>query len=324
MEKIGTIIERDPYLNFVALLKNYKVLGRFLHGTLKDFYRDRNKRYFKKFFYDDNLYEAVKKDIEMLYPKYGCIKMTLTKRGVITYDNYKKNSFNILLMTIHSGTWIPEHIEKKISIKKKKRYKEEDIDSNWLYNRLVLEKGGIWIDNKQSRFVIDFNRQRESAIYADNSEDWLDVVWMQELTEREKSDIHDSYRAFYFTIARLVESYNFNIIFDGHSMRHKEGRPSISFGTEYIPAFYMPIVRSMQHKMVSMGYGPVKLNAPYSGGYILKWLSQKFPHVFIFSMEVNKKLYMSSDVRKARKRKVNQISKDIVKILDIEIEDETS
>ena len=120
MDKLVEVVEEDPYLNFITLLKSYKILGRFLHGTLHQFYKYRNKLYFKTFFYDRELYGMVKKDIESLYPKYKDIKMTLTKRGVITYDNYKKNSFNVLLLTIHAGTWIPEAIEKKISIKKKK------------------------------------------------------------------------------------------------------------------------------------------------------------------------------------------------------------
>jgi len=57
------------------------------------------------------------------------------------------------------------------------------------YCNLVLEKNGIWIDNKQSRFVVDFNRDLSDAIYSKKSEDWLDIVWKESLTKKEKDGI---------------------------------------------------------------------------------------------------------------------------------------
>ncbi|MFC1691301.1 N-formylglutamate amidohydrolase [Nanoarchaeota archaeon] len=320
MKRIVNIIEEDPHLNFIALLKSYKVLGKFLNGTLHEFYRDRNKLYFKNFFYDKRLYKLVKSDLEALYPDYKDVRMTLTKRGVVIYDNFKKNSFNILLLTIHSGTWVPHNIEKKLSIPHKSRITEEDVDTHKIYNKLVLEKGGIWIDNKQSRFVIDLNRSLEKAIYADNSEDWLNKVWSEKLTKAEIEDIYSSYTDFYFMLSKLVQSYNFNIVFDAHSMKDLAGRPNISFGTEYIPKFYMPIVKSMQKKMIELGYKPVLLNTPYHGGYILKWLSEKFSNVFICSMEINKNLYMTKDRSKSISRKVEKLSRDLTNIFDMAVE----
>ena len=306
MSKLANIIEEDIHSNFVALLKSYKVLGRILNGKLEEFYKDRNKLYFKNFFLDPKLYKLVKADIEYLYPQYKDIKMTITKRGVIIYDNYKKNVFNVLLLTIHSGTWVPLEVEKKLNISEEERFKEEDVDTNKLYCNLVLEKNGIWIDNKQSRFVVDFNRDVSDAIYSEKSEDWLDIVWKEPLIKKETDGIYKSYREFYFTLTKLLDSYKFNIIFDGHSMRDNQGRPNISFGTKYIPKFYMPIVKSMQRKMASIGYAPVVLDNPYQGGNILNWLSMKFPNLFIISMEINKKIYMTKDRMKGIKYKIKK------------------
>ena len=320
MNKIVHTIEEDPYLNFISLLKNYKILGTFLYGTVHEFYRDRNKSYFKNFFFDKSLYNVIKDDLEWLAKDHGQLRVTITKRGVIIYDNYKTNSFNVLLMTIHAGTWVPEIIDKKLSINAEFRLVEEDIDTHRIYSNLVLMKGGIWIDNKQSRFVCDFNRGLDKAIYADNSEEWIDVIWKEKLTKREEHEILSSYHEFYFTLARLAESYHFNIIFDGHSMKSIAGRPSISFGTNFIPKFYMPIVIKMQQRLHTLGYSPVLFNTPYMGGYILEWFSRKFPHLFIFSMEINKKLYMTDDMKKSVDTKIKKIAEDITKIFDIEID----
>ena len=137
MGKIGRVIEEDIHSNFVALLRAHRFLGRILNGKLKEFYQDRNKIYFKKFFLDAKLYKLVKADIEYLYPQYPDVKMTITKRGVIIYDNYQKNVFNVLLLTIHSGIWVPMEIEKKLNISEEERFKEEDVDTNKLYCPLL-------------------------------------------------------------------------------------------------------------------------------------------------------------------------------------------
>lgn len=321
-------IEDDPHLNFISVLKSYKILGRILYGTVYEFYRDRNKLYFKNFFLERSLWKLIKEDLEWLYKNHkdvGEIKMTITKRGVIVYDNYKKDSFNLLLMTIHSGTWVPERIQRKMTHNNRKRYREEDVETHRIYCGLVIQKGGIWIDSKQSRFACDFNRSMRRAIYKDDSEEWIGKYWKEELTNWEINVLQESYREFYFTLTKLVDTYKFNIIFDSHSMKDGPGRANISFGTKYIPQFYMPIVLSFQKKLRKLGYKEVCLNKPFGGGYILQWLSTKYPHTFIFSMEVNKKLYMTDDYKKPYINKIKRLSRDITQIFDIEVEiDETN
>jgi len=316
-------IEEDPHLNFISVLKSYKILGRILYGTFHDLYRDRNKPYFRHFFVESSLYRLVKEELEWLNKEYkniDNIKMTITKKGVIIYDNYKKNKFNVLLFTIHSGTWVPKNILKKMNPLPKTRYRYEDVETHKIYSRLIMEKGGIWIDNKQSRYACDFNRSISRCVYENGSEWWFPEIWKEPLSEAEINEIKKGYREFYFTLSKLVSTFNFNIIFDGHSMWNTNDRPPLSFGTRYIPAFYMPIVKSMHRKLIKMGYS-AHFNKPYKGGYILKWLSTMFPDLFIFSMEINKIMYMNPRHTKPLKRKVKQLSKDLVKIFDIEIED---
>jgi len=320
MKMMAQTIEDDPYLFFISSLKSYKVLGKILSGNIEEFYKDRNEFYFKNFFADKKLYKQVKEDIKWVYKRNKDIKVTITKKGIIIYDNYKENGFNVLLMTIHSGTWLPENIAKKQVISFEKRLKEEDIDTHKIYSDLVLQKGGIWIDNKFSRFGCDYNRSSLKAIYDNGSERWVKDLWNSELTKSERKTLLKGYAEFYFTLGQLINSYRFNIIFDAHSMRHAPGRANISFGTKYIPTFYMPIVRSMQRKLGKLGYEEVCLNKPFHGGYILQWLSKRFPDIFIFSMEVNKKLYMTSDRKKTVKKRLAKLQEDLVHIFDIEEE----
>jgi N-formylglutamate amidohydrolase len=316
-------IEEDPHLNFISLLKSYKILGRILYGTVHGFYRDRNKAYFKHFFKDKELWKIVKEELEWVTSEYknsGDIKLTITKRGVMVFDNYQKNSFNVLLLTVHSGTWVPKEIQKKMYPLPKKRYMYEDVETHKIYSRIVMEKGGIWIDNKQSRFACDFNRNITKCIYQEGQEWWIKNLWKEPLLKSEIDDIKKSYQQFYFTLAKLVETYRFNIIFDGHSMWNLPDRPPLSFGTRHIHKFYMPIVKSMHRKLIGMGYSAA-FNKPYKGGYILKWLSKMFPDLFIFSMETNKCMYMTPNHKTPLVRKIRKLSQDLTKIFDIDIEE---
>lgn len=314
-------IENEPYLNFISLLKNYKVLGRILSGDISDLHRDRNTMYFKNFFPDKNLYALVKSDLEEVYKINKNLKVTLTRRGLIIYDNYKRNTFNVLLLTIHSGTWVPEWLDKKLAIDKNFRYTEEDVEADRLYRDLVLKKGGIWIDNKQSRFACDYNRKPHRVIYNENSERWLKrKIWHKQPDESEIANIMTGYKEFYFTLARIVDAYRFNIIFDGHTMKDTKTRPNMSFGVKYVPKFYMPIVKSMQNKLIKRGLSPVYINKPYVGGNIVRWLNVKFPDIFIFSMEVNKKMYMNKTRTVRYLSKIKKIARDITELMNIEVD----
>lgn len=77
-------------------------------------------------------------------------------------------------------------------------------------------------------------------------------------------------------------------------MRHEKTRPSISFGTHYIPKFYLPIVASLKKKIMSMGYE---------------------------SCGINKKIYLYPDRLKTKPKNIEKISNDLVKIFDIQEED---
>ncbi|MBT5423908.1 N-formylglutamate amidohydrolase [archaeon] len=315
LKKITKKIEDDPYLNFISILKYYKVLGNLLHGSIYELHRDRNKGYFKDFFIDLDLYNIVKSDIERVYEINKTLNMTITKKGVIIYDNYKHNQFNMLLLTTHSGTWMPKNIKEKQHISNQTRYLEEDIATDKIYSNMVLKKAGIWIDNKMSRFICDYNRGPNKAIYSKNSESWIKDLWKTELSKKEKDWVMKGYNEFYFILDQLIETHKFNIIFDGHSMRDGKGRPDISFGVKFVPNFYMPIVSHFKKKFAKMlCFCSVEFNAPYSGGYILQRFHNKYPNVFTCSLEINKKMYMSKNRKLVNEQKMNELSDKVFNI----------
>lgn len=314
-------MEDDPHLNFISIVKTYKALGNILDGTLYELHRDRDHIYFKTFFIDETLWKIVKEELEWVYKRTDdpeSVSVTITKRGVIVYDNYKEGEFNTLLLTMHSGTWMRSDIQEKQALTKKDRLLEEDIDTHKLYANLVLEKGGVWMNNKASRFACDYNRSREKAIYSNQQEEWLDKVWKEPLDADQRKWLLEGWDEFYHILQSIIKTHYFNILFDGHSMSDSPDRPAISFGTQYIPSFYMPIVRSMQQKLTKIVRGQVLLDKPYYGGNIPKWLNEQFPNRFIFSMEINKRLYMTRDRKQVVQKKCDTLSRNITKIFDIE------
>lgn len=316
-QRLKNSLELDPYLNFISALKYYKVLGKFLHGEIEQLHKERNFLYFKNFFYNKRLYEIVKADLQWVYLRNKKLKLTLTKNGVIIYDNYKPNAFNTLLLTLHSGNWMPKSIEEKQFWTKDKRIQEEDTDTHKIYADIVLKKNGIWIDNKLSRFACDYNRSAEKCIYQNNSETWLNELWKEPLNSAQKKLLMTDYQEFYFTLSKLIQSYNFNLILDGHSMRNLAGRPDISFGTKFIPKFYMPIVQKWLVELKTAGYPEAKLDSPYSGGNIVEWLNGKFPNIFIAPVEINKKLYMENSETQSNPNLLEKLADDFSKLLGL-------
>ena len=320
LQRLQRRMEDSPYLNFISNLKSYKLFGEILSGTLHEFHRDRNNLYFRNFFLEEDLYRTVKSDLLWAHKLVGErsdeVQITITKRGVVIYENYQENRFNVLLITEHSGTWIHKRIESKQTLTKADRKLEEDIGIQQLYGPIVLKKGGIWVDNKASRFGCDYNRPRDRAIYRDGSEEWIDKLWAEPLTKAEEEWLLEGYDEFYHTLSSLICSYPFNIILDGHSMKDGPGRAAISIGTQYIPQFYMPIAREMLAKLKRLGYDAA-LDKPFSGGNILQWMKHQFPNRFIFFIELNKRLYMSRDRKRLLKEKVGEVSKHLMTIFDL-------
>jgi len=315
LKKLFDFITDNPHLHFISLIKSYRLLGRVVDDTLGNLYRERNTLWFKNFFPERELYKLVKEDIKRLYPKYKHIRLTITRNGLMIYDNYKRNQFNVLLFTIHSGTWTEKKYLEKMEVSDSIKSAEEDRGTDLIYAPTVLEKGGIWVDNKQSRFICDFNRHFQRAIYDDNSEKWFNKFWKTKLSEADKEKLMKTYKEFYLVLTKLVDTHRFNIVFDGHSMKPLQGRPEMSFGVARVPKFYLPIVKELKSKVELLGYADVRINDPFKGGFILEWLSIKFPDLFIFSMEVNKSLYMKND-RKFYMRKIKKISDDIFKMFE--------
>ncbi|MFC1801328.1 N-formylglutamate amidohydrolase [Nanoarchaeota archaeon] len=315
-KKLSDKVEKHPHLNFISLLESYKAISNILDNKISYFYNNRNKPWFKLFFSDKDLYELVKKDIELYHKRYPNIRLTLTKDGVMVYDNYQPNQFNALLLTVHSGTWVPKYIKELMVIPKERREMEEDLGTDQIYSSLVLEKGGIWVNNKRSRFACDFNRSPKKAVYSNKSEDRVKDIWKNELNQNKKDIIIKSYKRFYHLLDSLIETHRFNIVFDGHSMVNEKGRPDLSFGVKFVPQFYGPIVAEMRKTLMRETKRQVEINTPFSGGYILEFLSGQFPDIFVFSMEVNKKLYMDHTNIKIKKKEMKEISKSILKIFD--------
>ncbi|MBU4246669.1 MAG: N-formylglutamate amidohydrolase [Nanoarchaeota archaeon] len=319
LNQLSQKIDEDPRLNFMGFLKTHKIFSTSLNGTVRDFYRDRDALYFTYFFTYKELHLRVKSDIERVYKINADVKVTIFKDGLVLYDNYKNRQFNILLLTCHSGSYLPENIEQKLFLTREQRYKEEDIASDEIYSELVLKQGGIWIDNKMSRYYCDLNRSMSKSIYKNRPKKNI-MIWKQNLTDEEKENIRQYYRDFYFLLKKLLDIYKFNVIFDGHTMQDMKGRANISMGTHFIPKFYLPIVGSINKKIIYLGYKSVGINEPYGGGFILEWISTKYPNLFIFSMEVNKKLYMTKNRLKIKQKNVSALAEDMVDIFDI-IED---
>jgi N-formylglutamate amidohydrolase len=313
-------LEEKPFLNLVSFIRYENIYERFVYGKIKTVYDKLKRNPFKKYFISKHIHSRILSDLNEVMKINDKIDVIIFSTGIIIYDNYQENNFNVLLLTLHGGEDMPDKISKKVVSDHIPRKREEDIHSDKLYRKIVLKQGGVWIDNKISRFFCDLNRDENSCIHQNNS-DMINYLWSEELSSKDEDFIYNFYENFYALLEQIFNFYKFNIVFDGHTMRNAADRPNISFGTHYIPKFYLPVVSGIKKKMHSMGYSDIGINKPYEGGFILNWISQKYPSTFIFSMEINKKLYLYSDRIRPKPNNIEKLSDDLIKIFDIQEEE---
>lgn len=232
------------------------------------------------------------------------VKVAIFKPGIIISKKPKQHGSkdNLLLTTIHNGTYIPANIEKYFYWNSKRRRTEEDIGTADLYRGLFHELGGTWINVLFSRFWIDLNRTKENALFKYEADTKYNVNLEKMSKYLEESEKY--YNSFYALIAGLIQEDNL-FIFSGHSMRDKKDRPD-----------YCLIHKSDDDELgLAMLLENARINDPFQfdGGYLMKYISTVINNYKSVEFEVNKKLYTEDDdITIINQEKLNSISNIII------------
>ena len=125
---------------------------------------------------------------------------------------------------IHNGHEVREALARRMAIDPQERRREEDPFTEYAIrdvpNRIVFHR---------SRFAVDLNRARDSAVYLSAEQSWGLDVWEEkptpEMVEHSLA-LHDGYYAMLETMLRELETLHGRfVVLDVHSYNHRRDGP---------------------------------------------------------------------------------------------------
>ena len=196
----------------------------------------------------------------------------------------------MLVTAIHAGHELRSEALALTALSDEERRREEDpFTDRWVdiaENSIVVSR---------SRFEVDLNRPRESAVYREPSDAWGLHVWKSAPPDDFVSDSLALYDNFYAEVGELcdglVASHGHFVVLDLHSYNHRrlgpdrpvddpEANPEINLGTESVPPELRSLVDVFANALAThpfdQGHLDVRENVKFRGGQMTRWINERY------------------------------------------------
>ena len=213
----------------------------------------------------------------------------------------------LIATAIHAGHQVRPSLLPHLALPADERLREEDPHTNEF-----LFAGDTRIDVAVSRFEVDLNRPRESAVYTGPDCAWGLDVWREPLSASEHSASLALYDRFYADLGGVIEervaAHGQAVVLDLHSYNHRRDGPTappadpaanpvLNVGTKaadrerwggVIDQFLHDVCRG------SVAGSPLdaRENVKFGGGHMSRWIASRFgADVLVLCLEF-KKVFM--------------------------------
>lgn len=197
----------------------------------------------------------------------------------------------IAVAAIHDGHGLRLEVARRIALSAAERLREEDpFTAQW------TALAGTRLIGCRSRFEVDLNRSRETAVYQGPADAWGLTVWRQPATDLVDGSL-EIYDAFYAAareaLSALRDRFGRFVVLDLHSYNHRRDgpdhppadpalNPEINVGTGALPrARWAPVVdrflADLRQADVLGRRLDVRENVKFRGGHFAAWVQQQFP-----------------------------------------------
>jgi N-formylglutamate amidohydrolase len=197
----------------------------------------------------------------------------------------------IAVAAIHDGHALRPEVADRTALSEAERLREEDpFTAQW------TGLAGTRLIGLRSRFEVDLNRPRQTAVYQAPADAWGLTVWHQPVTDLLDGslEIHDAfYAAAREALSALRERFGRFVVLDLHSYNHRrEGpdqppadpalNPEVNVGTGALPRdHWAPVVDrflgDLRQADVLGRRLDVRENVRFRGGHLATWVQQQFP-----------------------------------------------
>ena len=136
-----------------------------------------------------------------------------------------EGSGQLITAAIHNGHGVRPEITDLFAVSDADRLREEDP-----FTGIFAEVSDTRIVVNTSRFEVDLNRPKESAVYKDPESAWGLEVWKalpsQEVIQRSLEKYNDFYSSARRIISSKIKEFGKVLVFDLHSYNHLRNGPS--------------------------------------------------------------------------------------------------
>jgi hypothetical protein len=209
-----------------------------------------------------------------------------------TFWQKRRGDEPIVAMAIHDGHEVRDEVGSLLALSDAERLREEDpFTGAWAsaFGTHVV----VW----RSRFEVDLNRPRRSAVYRRPEDAWGLDVWQYEPPDELIARSLGQYDAFYRAMRRLMASmakqFGRFVVLDLHSYNHRRTgpdgpwadeaeNPQVNVGTGSLDrGRWSPVVDrfigDMRSRAFPGGELDVRENVKFRGGQLSRWVHQRFP-----------------------------------------------
>lgn len=200
----------------------------------------------------------------------------------------------VVAVAIHAGHALRDEVADLTAVPAARRFREEDPGTAewamWFPTRLVAGR---------SRFEVDLNRARDSAVYLRPEDCWDLEPWRGPLPSGVAGRSRAVYDAFYSVLAgildRAEETFGRFVVFDLHSFNHRRGgpgaapadpagHPDVNVGTGSMDRDrWGPVVERFMADLgsIKMPYAggslDVRENVVFRGRELARWVHDRYP-----------------------------------------------
>lgn len=196
----------------------------------------------------------------------------------------------VVVTAIHAGHELRPAMARRTALDDATRLREEDPYTD----RLIPDECPSVVAHR-SRFEIDLNRARDSAVYRHPDDAWGLDLWREELDEGEVAESTALYDDFYRRLAADLDARAAHgpfVVLDLHSYNHRRGgpgsaagpaveNPEINVGTGSVDDDrWRPLVTGLMADLSSSrvaGHHPdVRENVRFRGGNLSTWVNRRY------------------------------------------------
>jgi len=204
----------------------------------------------------------------------------------------------VLASAIHAGHDIRADLAPLLALDDASRLREEDpFTAEWTAcapARMIVHR---------SRFEVDVNRPRESAVYRTPEDAWGLEVWREPLSESLVEESLREYDTFYAVMTGILDAFVERrggfVLLDLHSYNHRRGgedavpddpsaNPEVNLGTGTLDRVrFAPVVETFLEAFGDAGFD-VRENVKFRGGNLATWVHSRYPTGCVLAVEFKK------------------------------------